>query len=120
MNRVAHVQYALVAAAVALCFSGLCLAQEPGRGRERSGTRRTQRVVPMKEVQVAGPDGRVRFTLGPNPERLTYTVTLDEAVVIEPSGLDMRVDGYDLSSGVIFNNQEQVHIDETYPWHGAH
>ena len=40
--------------------------------------------------------------------------------MIEPSPLDMRVDGYDLSSGVIFNSLEAYSIDETYPWHGAH
>ena len=40
--------------------------------------------------------------------------------MIEPSPLDMRVDGYDLSSGVIFNGLEPYTIDETYPWHGAH
>jgi len=74
----------------------------------------------MKEVQVASPDGKVRFTLGSNPERLTYTVTLDSATLIEPSALDMRVDGYDLSSGVVFNSLERYEIDETYPWHGVH
>jgi len=74
----------------------------------------------MKEIQIAGPDGKVRFALGSNPERLTYTVTLDGSTVIEPSSLDMRVDGYDLSSGVTFNNLERYMIDETYPWHGVH
>jgi len=74
----------------------------------------------MRQIQVASPDAKVKFTLGPNPERLTFTVMLDETAVIEPSGLDMRVDGYDLSSGVIFNNLETYSIDETYPWHGVH
>ncbi|HEX41442.1 MAG TPA: hypothetical protein ENN81_05205, partial [Phycisphaerales bacterium] len=114
-----------VVLALAIGMTGLSLAQQQGQGRSRSSsqqqrTRRTQRVVPMKQVQVTSPDGRVKFTLGPNPERLTFTVMLDETAVIEPSGLDMRVDGYDLSSGVIFNNLETYSIDETYPWHGAH
>jgi alpha-glucosidase len=74
----------------------------------------------MKEVQVTSPDGRITFTLGPNPERLTWSVMLGETVVIEPSPLDMRMDGYDLSSGVIFNNLETYSIDESFPWHGAH
>ena len=106
--------------AVVLCLSGLSFAQERSRGQGQPKSRRTQRVVPMKEVQVASPDGKVKFTLGSNPERLTYTVTLDDTTVIEPSPLDMRVDGYDLSSGVIFNNLEHYNIDETYPWHGVH
>ena len=74
----------------------------------------------MKEVQVTSPDGKVKFTLGSNPERLTYSVMLDDTAVIEPSPLDMRMGGYDLSSGVVFNRLESYSIDETYPWHGAH
>jgi alpha-glucosidase len=93
--------------------------QKDNRGQQ-SKTRRTQRVVPMKEAQVASPDGKVRFILGPNPERLTWWATLDDKIVIEPSPLDLRMDGYDLSSGVIFIKLETYSIDETYPWHGAH
>lgn len=115
-------KYAIVALAVMLCLSCLSLAQEQGRGRGRSRprSRRTQRVVPMKEVQVASPNGKVMFTVDSNPERLTYSVTLENALVIEPSPLDMKMDGYELSSGVIFNNMEVYSVDETYPWHGAH
>jgi len=115
---------AVIVIAVALCLSSLSLAQQQsqrrsqGQGQQR--TRRTQRVVPMKEVQVTSPDGKIRFTIGSNPERLTYTVTLENDTVIEPSPFDMRMDGYDLSSGVIFNNLERYDMDETYPWHGAH
>jgi alpha-glucosidase len=109
---------------VTLSLAQMCLAQEQGQkrrqGQSQPRTRRTQRVVPMKEVLVASPDGKVRLTLGSNPERLTWTVTLENTTVIEPSPLDMRVDGYDLSSGVIFNGLEPYSIDETYPWHGAH
>ncbi len=109
---------------VALSLAQMGLAQEQGqkRGQKQSQprTRRTQRVVPMKEVQVASPDGKVKLTLGSNPERLTWAVTLEDTAVIEPSPLDMRVDGFDLSSGVVFNGLEPYSIDETYPWHGAH
>jgi alpha-glucosidase len=109
---------------VTLCLAQICPAQEQGQkrrqGQSQPRTRRTQRVVSMKEVQVASPDGKVKLTLGSNPERLTWMVTLGNATVIEPSPLDMRVDGYDLSSGVIFNSLEPYSIDETYSWHGAH
>ena len=115
-----HIRYAITVAAVALCLSGQSFAQERSRGQGQSRTRRTQRVVPMQEVQVASPDGKVKFMLGSNPERLTWSATLNGTAVIEPSSLDMRVDGYDLSSGVIFNSLETYSIDETYPWHGAH
>jgi len=83
-------------------------------------TRRLIRVVPMKEVEVVSPDGIVKFTLLPNAERLTFTVKLKETTVIEPSPIVMNVDGYDLSSGVVFGNLERYEVNETYPWYGAH
>lgn len=122
--RAGSKKYVFVALAVAVCLSGPSLVQERrqrrNRGRSQPRTRRTQRVVPMKEILVASPDGNVKFTVGSNPERLTYSVMLDDHGVIEPSPLDMRMDGYDLSSGVIFNDLEVYSVEETYPWHGAH
>jgi alpha-glucosidase len=118
--RARLMKHAITVTAVVLCLSGLGVAQERNRERGQPSSRRTQRVVPMKEVEVAGPDGKVKFTLGSNPERLTYTVTLDGVTVVEPSPLDMRMDGYNLSSGVIFDSLEEYKIDETYPWHGVH
>lgn len=115
-----HVRLATAILATALLLSSADFAQERGRGQNQQRTRRTQRVVPIKEVQVVSPDGKVKFTLGSNPERLTWSATLEGTSVIEPSPLDMRVDGYDLSSGVIFNSLETYNLDETYPWHGAH
>jgi len=119
--RAGNKKYAVMALAVVLCLFDPSSGQERNRGGQKQSTsRRTQRVIPMKEVQVAGPDGNVKFTLGSNPERLTYTVTSGDTIVIEPSSLDMRVDGYNLSSGVIFSSLERYTIDETYPWHGVH
>ncbi|PZE21116.1 glycoside hydrolase family 97 protein [Paenibacillus xerothermodurans] len=84
-------------------------------------TRRTQRVLPRQQIKVVSPDGRVQFTLGSdNPERLTYQVTMDNTTVIEPSPIDMQMDNYHLSSGVVFDDLELFHVSETYPWHGAH
>jgi alpha-glucosidase len=74
----------------------------------------------MQEVQVASPDGKIKFTILPNAERLTFTVTMGNTVVIEPSPIVMKLDGYDLSSGVVFDNLERYSIDESYPWYGAH
>ncbi len=73
----------------------------------------------MQEVQVASPDGKIKFTILPNAERLTFTVTMGNTVVIEPSPIAMKLDGYDLSSGVVFDNLEHYSIDESYPWYGA-
>src|SRR4030042_1206426 len=108
-------KYAMVGLTIALCLTNTSFAQRQRQQEQR--TRRSQRVVPMKEVQVASPDGRVKFIVGSNPERLTYAVTLEGTTVIEPSPLDMRMDAYHLSSGVIFNNLESYNIPATYPRH---
>jgi alpha-glucosidase len=73
----------------------------------------------MEQVQVASPDGNVKLTILPNAERLSFTVTLGNTVVIDPSTIVMNLDGYDLSSGVVFGNVDRYEINETYPWHGA-
>jgi len=88
--------------------------------RQEQRTRRLIRVVPMQEIQVASPDGKVKFTLLPNAERLTLTVSLGETKVLDPSPIVMKVDDYDLSSGVVFKKLERYEINETYPWYGAH
>jgi alpha-glucosidase len=74
----------------------------------------------MQEVQVASPDGKLKFTILPNAERLTFKVTLGDTPVLERSPIVMKLDGYDLSSGVVFNNAERYGMNETYPWYGAH
>jgi len=101
---------------VALCLAKASWAQ-PQRQGER--TRRSQRVQ-MQEVQVASPDGKVKFTVLPNAERLTFTVMLWDTMVLEPSRIVMNLDGYDLSSGVVFSKLERYEVNETYPWYGAH
>ena len=99
----------------------ICLAEtNPTMGqRSRPSSRRSQRVK-MEQVQVISPDGNVKLTVLPNAERLSFTVTLGNTVVIDPSLIVMKLDGYDLSSGVVFGNVERYEINETYPWHGAH
>src|SRR5437867_7465330 len=82
-------------------------------------SRRSQRVH-MQEVQVASPDGKIKFRILPNAERLTFTVSMGNATVIEPSPIVMKLDGYDLSSGVVFDNAERYELNDTYPWYGAH
>jgi alpha-glucosidase len=117
MNRMCRNNIFMIVVLVIL----LCLAEaNPALGqRSRTSSRRSQRVR-MEQVQVASPDGNVKFTILPNAERLSFTVTLGNSVVIDPSTIVMILDGYDLSSGVVFGNVERYEIDETYPWHGAH
>ena len=86
-------------------------------GAEQPRSRRSQRVK-MEQVEVASPNGQVKFTLLRNAERLTFTVTLSGVTVIEPSAIRMQLDGYDLSSGAVFGKAEPYEVNETYPWYG--
>jgi len=86
--------------------------------RQSSRSRRSQRVK-MQQVQVASPDGNVKLAVLPNAERLSFTVTLGDTKVLEPSTIVMNVDGYDLSAGVVFGKVERYEVDEIYPCYGA-
>ncbi len=98
------------------CLAPRCFAQtQPPQEK----TRRSHRVR-MQEVQIASPDGKLKFTVLPNAERLTFAVTMGNTTVIESSPIVMKLDGYDLSSGVVFGNVAHYEINETYPWYGAH
>ncbi|MCX5644229.1 MAG: glycoside hydrolase family 97 N-terminal domain-containing protein [Phycisphaerae bacterium] len=115
---------AAVGLIAALCLADVNLGQEqPSKQKQRQKqgqtSRRSQRVK-MEQIQVASPDGKVKLTIGPNAERLTFMVTLGDKIVIEPSILVMKVDDYDLSSGVVLGKVERYEINESYPWHGAH
>ena len=99
-----------------LCSLALCLPDRCDAAAQ-PGSRRSQRVN-MEQVQVVSPDDQVKFTLLPNAERLTFTVTMGDTTVIEPSTLSMKLDDYDLSSGVVFGKAESFEINETYAWSG--
>lgn len=89
-------------------------AQQPS-----TRTRRSQRVVPLPRFDVASPNGQVRFRLLENPERLTFGVSLQNVIAVEPSAIQFELDGYDLSSGVILKTEERSSFDEFYPWYGG-
>ena len=95
----------------------MCIGIAPAQNDERS--RRSQRVVPMDEVQVTSPNGNVKFILLPNAERLTFTVKIGGTTVIENSPIVMKLDWFDLSAGVVFYKIERYEINESYPWYGA-
>jgi len=103
----------IIGLAVVLSLAQTSLARQSQR------TRRSQRVR-MEQVHVTSPDGNVNFTVLPNAERLTFTVTRGSTMVLDPSTIVMKLDGYDLSAGVVFYKVQRYEINETYPWHGAH
>jgi len=45
----------------------------------------------MEQVQVAGPAGKVKLTILPNAERLTFTVELGATTVLDPSTIVLVV-----------------------------
>jgi len=93
--------------------------QRAQQERQRSGDRRSRRVR-MERVRVASPDGRIELEVLPNAERLSFTVRMDGATVVDPSPVQMSVDGFDLGAGLIYGGVETYELDESYPWHGAH
>jgi alpha-glucosidase len=84
---------------------------------QQPATRRSQRVR-MSAIDVRSPNGQVTFSLLPNAERLTFTVTLGDTTVIEPSPLVVTLDGYDLSAGIVLNDVAKDDVKERYPWSG--
>jgi alpha-glucosidase len=72
------------------------------------------------DVQVASPDGSVRFTARIGGARPTFTVTFRDKSVLEPSPLAMAVDGTDITATATAGTAERYQIDETYPTRGVH
>ena len=103
---------------IIILLGAFCLMEVNPAPGQRSRSRRSQRVR-MEQVQVASPDGEVKFTVLANAERLTFTVRLGDTTVLGPSTIVMNLDGYDLSTGVVLGDVERYEINETYPWHGA-
>jgi alpha-glucosidase len=72
------------------------------------------------DIQVASPDGAVRFTVSVGAARTSFTVTLRDRLVIEPSPLALTVDGNDITAAATAGTAERYQIDETYPTRGVH
>lgn len=109
-----NILIAAVGLAVVLGLAQMNLAQG-----QSSKTRRSQRVR-MEQVQVVSPDGKIKMTILPNAERLTFTVAFGDTPILDPSTIVMNVDGYDLSSGVVLGKVERYEVNQEYPWRGKH
>src|SRR5262245_46311825 len=80
----------------------------------------TPALAAAAEVQVASPDGAIRFNVSIGAARPTITVTFRDKTVIEPSPLAMAVDGTDITAGATAGTAERYQIDETYSTRGVH
>jgi alpha-glucosidase len=72
------------------------------------------------DVEVASPDGLVRFKWVVQETDVTYEVTFKGAPVVESSSLRVTVDGVDLTEGVSAGPVSRRTLLETYPWRGVH
>jgi alpha-glucosidase len=119
----ASVRFCLGPCVLLTCFASTLFSQAPQQPpaaqaeQQQRPSRRSERVK-MEEVKVTSPDGQVALALLPNAERLTFTVTRGGHAVIDPSPMVMKVDGFDLSAGVVFEGVTYQSAKETYTWHG--
>lgn len=114
---------ALASAGMVLAASAFAQTEQPGRQSSQRDLARPQSQfrqhrVRMDELHVTSPDGRIQITVLPNAARLSYTVQMEGATVVEPSALRFFVDGLDLTSGVVLSNVSRYAIHETYRWRG--
>ena len=105
-------------ACLVVSATDMALVQTPPGVPQPAATRRSQRVQ-MPRLDVRSPNGQVTFTVLPNAERVTFTVTLENTIVIEPSPIVLTLDGYDVSAGVVHNGVERDEVHERYPWFGV-
>jgi len=71
-------------------------------------------------VQLASPNGKVRFEVGPDGEAFGYRVIFGDKTVIERSTLGIWVDGTELSRGAEAGNPDRYELKASYPWRGVH
>jgi alpha-glucosidase len=101
--------------------AALCCAIAQITPGAQPGGRQIDPLAVNRPVSVASPDGKVRLNISVSGDRhLTWDVTIDERVVIEPSALGIVVDGVDLGHDVAFGKTDRYAIDERYPWRGVH
>lgn len=73
-----------------------------------------------KPVLVTSPDGKVRAELDADGGMLTYKVSVDGQMVLEPSKLGIRSDDVELGEGVTLGTAKRHRVNEQYRFFGAH
>ena len=68
----------------------------------------------MKSYPLTSPDGRLTLLLTSEEDRLFYSVTKNDTVVIELSPIGAMLDGADLTSGVQIVDAQYGEIDDAY------
>ncbi len=77
--------------------------------------------ISQPATHLVSPNGLISLDLSRDSNgRLTYSVLLGGAAVVEPSRAGIVVDAKDLGDGAEIGRAEPYVIDETYPWYGVH
>ncbi len=71
-------------------------------------------------VAVVSPNGKVRMSVEIKNGTLTYSVTLNNTPVIEPSGMGLVINGKKLGSGAKLGKIQKYTVNETYATLGVH
>ena len=70
---------------------------------------------------LTSPDGRVKLAITVNASgQLTWSASLEQTPVIEPSPLGIVIDGTNLGAGVRIGRAVPYRVDERYDWLGVH
>src|SRR6185312_4109959 len=77
------------------------------------------RSLAVSEADFPSPDGSIQFRVTFR-NGIRYEVDLKNRAVIEPSRMIFSLNGTELTSNAIAGDVKTYHINETYPWRGAH
>lgn len=69
---------------------------------------------------VSSPDGKVQMNVFLVGSQLSYSVSHNGLVVVEPSPIKMTVDGKSITANVTLGDIDKYELNESYPWYGAH
>lgn len=76
--------------------------------------------APPRSVLVASPNGSVNFVLATDGGKPQFSIRRGGVTVIEPSLLNMSLDGVSLTDAVQIAGIERYRSDQEYPWYGVH
>lgn len=72
------------------------------------------------QVTIKSPDGHVRLLIKTDHGVLTYSVTLNNSIAIEPSPMGLVINGKKLGTDVSLGKTQTYTVNESYPTLGVH
>jgi alpha-glucosidase len=71
-------------------------------------------------INVKSPDGKIVFKVFLTGKQLSFSVQMNGRLIIEPSSAFLKIDGNDITNGLVMGNTEKYSVSETYQWYGLH